>query len=681
MLQKWNKPVQRLLWGLVILGMIASLPLIANRLNVEQSSKGVEIVFDYTDLLTIAKFESNPEPFIADKLVELKQSGVTTLALYENSLTDFQNQHLLKVYSQEQVTDMFGDPRIEATQSTYVLFKDEASYERLLPVIEEAFGNRGIDTRPWEWPNGTPGLIIEETLESARIVPMAPDFQLVSDLQSAGFEIVMRLSDDRMLDTAQLEQLVQKLARYEIDWIVFGGDAVTGYQGEAEQGTLTSLATFMAQYGVGFGLIETDPSKPGQKGTEKLAYLTDYEVVRLHSIMERETSQSAKRLADRIVLAVEDRNIRMIYLNADVSRDIDNATYKNTLENLQTALSGEHGAVKRLESAGFELGQAEPFEGQSSKWDKPLKLILLIGGIALISLLAGSFFSVLALPVFMIGLVGTAGLYVLSSKLLLQAMALGVGIAAPSLSVILIMRSLQMNREHHGQSSGNRSSASIYVQAFIKFLIACMLTGTAFFYMAGLLSGMTYWLRIDLFRGVSLLKLAPIAIVGVYYVGFAHQRGTAQTMTQLKRILFANIKVIYVVAAGLLGVVILYYLSRAGNAGQTLPFEMQFRTFLENTLQVRPRTQEFLIAHPLFIFAAYMVMKYRSGLYLFVFAVIGQLSMVNTFTHLHTPLHISAIRVGYGMLLGALVSLLLILAWELIVVKGWKQWKLKLGES
>jgi uncharacterized membrane protein len=124
----------------------------------------------------------------------------------------------------------------------------------------------------------------------------------------------------------------------------------------------------------------------------------------------------------------------------------------------------------------------------------------------------------------------------------------------------------------------------------------------------------------------------------------------------------------------------LYYMSRTGNAGQTTELERLFRSTLQDALGVRPRTKEFLFAHPLFILGAYLVARVKAqrriGLLFMAIGSIGQLSVVDTFAHLHTPLFISAIRVGYGLLFGILIGLVLIVLWK-FAERGWRRWAAK----
>ena len=124
------------------------------------------------------------------------------------------------------------------------------------------------------------------------------------------------------------------------------------------------------------------------------------------------------------------------------------------------------------------------------------------------------------------------------------------------------------------------------------------------------------------FRGVTVLKLAPIALVACYYFFFADSGGVQASLRKIRAFLRAHIQVGHVLLALVLGLVGLYYLSRAGNQGQVLPLERMMRAALENALGVRPRTQEFLIGYPLFLVGTWLALKYQKGRFLLIFAVI-----------------------------------------------------------
>ncbi|WP_213413690.1 DUF5693 family protein [Xylanibacillus composti] len=695
---RWNRKMQRVLWLIVALGVMASLPMAAERWQTEQSSGGVEIVFDFADLLVLSEFEAEPQTFMDQELAAMQGAGVTTIAIYEATLVEMQQTGHIKLYTPLEAALLEGSSWADPdTRHTYLLFSGEQERAALQPIIERYFASLDVPVHRWDVDDRA-GLRIEMSQNAAQQLPMEPNPLLLDRLHGMGFQLAARLSDRPQLDMAKTEEMIRMLHTYGVRTIIFAGQAVTGFTDDAEEHTLTAMAELMNEYGIRIALIETDPSKPQQKGAAKLAYLTDYEAVRLHSILEGEMFQSPATLSDRMVLAVTDRNIRMIYLNASIQRDTDTAFLKNSLFNMRESLKGPDGAVQRIQEEGFRMGEAETFTvADFVPADKLLKLVVLAGVFALAALLAGMFFQWSPLLVFVGGLIGGAGLYVLSPMLLLQAAALLAAISAPSLAVILAIRTLARK---HGREQGFSSSregvveqkgdtvglagwlligapdkgmASSWLGAVGLLLRTVAISLIGIIYVVGLLHTITYLLAIDLFRGVSLLKLAPIGIVVLYYIFFRDELSLERIAGRVKAILMANIKVVYIVILGIVGVVGLYYLSRAGNAGTTLPYERAFRAFLENTLGVRPRTQEFLIGHPLLIAGAYLCLRYRKGLLLVVLGVIGQLTMVNTFTHLHTPLDISMLRVTYGVAFGLLVSVVLAGVLE-VLIRSWRKW-------
>ncbi|MEG0579346.1 MAG: DUF5693 family protein, partial [Niameybacter sp.] len=112
--------------------------------------------------------------------------------------------------------------------------------------------------------------------------------------------------------------------------------------------------------------------------------------------------------------------------------------------------------------------------------------------------------------------------------------------------------------------------------------------------------------------------------------------------------------------------------SRTGNSGSISALELSFRQFLDTTLGVRPRTKEFLIGHPMMMVMLYYGYK-EKYIPLLALGAIGQISLVNTYAHIHTPVLISLIRMGYGLIFGIVIGLIFIYATKLIgkVINKW----------
>jgi hypothetical protein len=147
----------------------------------------------------------------------------------------------------------------------------------------------------------------------------------------------------------------------------------------------------------------------------------------------------------------------------------------------------------------------------------------------------------------------------------------------------------------------------------------------------------------------------------------------SSVLENIRKLLSIQITVFWIIVVALLGIVGLYYLSRTGNEGSASSLEMLMRNTLETTFGVRPRSKEFLLAHPLLLLGLFLALRYRAAWVLVIVGSIGQLSMVDTFAHIHTPLQISLIRDLLGLCLGAVIGCVLIAVWQL--GEGvWRRW-------
>src|SRR5690606_13572414 len=171
------------------------------------------------------------------------------------------------------------------------------------------------------------------------------------------------------------------------------------------------------------------------------------------------------------------------------------------------------------------------------------------------------------------------------------------------------------------------------------------------------------------FRGVSLLHLAPIGLVALYEFLYTGK----SPVDQLRKLLRLQITALWVAVAAVLGIVGMYYLSRTGNSGTATSLELLFRNLPESTFGVRPRLKEFMLAHPLFLLGLFLALRYRAAWVIMIVAAMGQLSIVDTFAHIHTPIAISLVRVLLGLGLGFLIGLALIAVWQ-IGEGAWRAW-------
>ncbi|KGE20390.1 DUF5693 family protein [Paenibacillus wynnii] len=679
--QRWNISSRKWLWIMVIVGLVAALAVAYDRLQTERSSKTVEIVFDYRDLVDVASYRAKPQDYIAEQLDRLKGAGVQSMAVSESTLDDLRKARRIMIWGSTEAAALTEGVVQENENYTYVLFTSGDNYKALEPSIRQTFSDTGIATRNWSF-RGQQGLIIETPLEEATLKPMQPDPLTIDMLHAKGFNIVPRLLDSLSYNQESVAKLLQYYESVNVTRIIFEGESVKGFNDDEGLNSLNAFSDLLKEHGMGIAVIEN--LKTQQKGFNKLAYNLDYNVARLYSLSETDSGLDPVVIADRFALATKDRNIRMLYLNAAPARDMTKAMITDTLDNLITSLSDSEGAVQKIQNNGFTLGQATAAEVVDSPYQRYFKLIAVIGAVALVALMISYFIPWLTLPALVFGLVGSAGLLVLKPVLFEQALALAVAISAPTLGMVLAIR--KINVLGPPLRDGNKVTANVkksttrtvysvmspqrrFVHSLVLYIKTALISLSAVPFVVALLNNVTYSLVLEQFRGVSLLHIAPIGLVALYVLLY---RGEF-TFIKTGKLLRMPVTVAMVILAGVLGVLGLYYISRTGNSGSVSSLEMSFRTFLENTVHVRPRNKEFLLAHPFFILGAFLALKYRNAAFLMIVAVIGQLSMVDTFAHIHSPLLISLVRGLLGLGLGAIIGIVAVLAWQ-IAERCWKRW-------
>ncbi|ANF98508.1 DUF5693 family protein [Paenibacillus bovis] len=670
--QRWNNASAKWLWILVILGMVASLPIAYNRIQTEATSKNVEFVFNYRNLITIASYQPHPQDYIQQQLQRLKDAGVGSAAVYQSSLSELQTSQRIHVYSSADVANLQNQVIPLNENFTYVQFTSEENAQMLKPVLERVFGSLGISVSPWSYQK-LPGVVIQTSPDDAGLKPLDPDPITMKTLHDMGFQIVPRLNDALPYSHAMLSGLLDQFSAVGVKTILFDGSSVTGFNDDIEKKSITAFAQLLKEHHIAIAAIEN--LKAPQDGFSKLAYLTDYNVVRLYSLSEGDSQLDPITVADRFVLASKDRNIRMMYLNLAVSRDTTKAKMTDSIDNVINSLQAGGNAIHDIQKNGFTIGPAVARDVHTFAMERYAKLLVLIGAIAAISLLAYYFVRRLTLIAFVLGLIGSAGLILIHKALLLeQGIALLAAISIPTIAMIYAVRKVdRLYESRQTLSTGKR-----VIQAVVLFIITSLWSLTGALFIIGLLDDITYQLVINQFRGVSLLHFAPIALTAIYIAFYRGKEGFG--FAGLRKLLKSPVTLTWIIVLGVVFVVGRYYLERTGNAGTVSPLEMQFRNALEGLFNVRPRNKEFLMAHPLFIVGVFIAAKYRHAIYILIIASIGQLSMVDTFAHIHSPVLISLSRGLLGMGLGLILGLVAIVIWQ-IIERCWRKWLPSLFKS
>ncbi|MQL51532.1 hypothetical protein GFC01_04485 [Desulfofundulus thermobenzoicus] len=424
--------------------------------------------------------------------------------------------------------------------------------------------------------------------------------------------------------------------------VAFYGDTLPGYPDR-----LPDLQKNMAGLGVPVIQIEFQP----QRGLTGLADLMGDRVLRMHQADPADLKiYSVDSLISRLELAAAERNVRLLLVYPVVE--------PGTQDCLTLNLRYVGDLTQALAEKGLTPGPAQPLP----LLVQPRWLLFLVG----LGVIAGGLLLLLQLGVRrfnplvgLFSLLAWAGLLAVAPQMARNLMALAAAVIFPVLSI--------QGSVKPGGTTGGRS-VFLLIRTTLLTLPGALL-------MVGLLADSGYMLKLRYFTGVKMAYVLPLLFLAVIFTG----RGLAgeskgHLWERAARLLDRPLLLKWVLAAVFLLVVLIIFLMRTGTQEIIPPsgLELKFRSLLNHLLYVRPRTKEFLIGHPLLLLLFYYGYRDNRFLPLLLLGAIGQISVINTFMHIHTPLAVSVLRVFHGLWLGILTGLLLIPVWRLCVFSGRK---------
>jgi len=387
--------------------------------------------------------------------------------------------------------------------------------------------------------------------------------------------------------------------KYEVELVPPETDAVvfTGLDALGYKEHLEAVAAGLQ--GKPIAWIEGTP----QRGFAQLARALP--VKRLFSIRpEWQEKLSPAETADKFVLAARERGHQLLYLRP-YEQPGDTQQFLTILR-------------RDLERSRIPIGEPTPRDFSPS----PLRYIALLGILAGLALLA-------------MGLPQPVGV---PAALLLVLLALGVarGDAAPLLAA-MVFPALGFLERH--------------LTGLRLWLVAVLYALAGAVFLAALGSTPQSVLGLDPFRGVSLTLIVPPLLVALSFLPSDYK----PALNFLYNYQF-KLGELAIALVGL-AVVALAVLRRGNDAAPSIvpEWEMQLRAFLQDVM-VRPRFKE-IFAHALAPLALLLPWPAWIRNTLLVLVAVGMGSILNTFSHYHTPLSISFFRVLNGILIGLLLGL------------------------
>ncbi len=656
--------------------------------------RGVDLVLEYRAVRTLVRSENYD---LARYLRELKAAGITGIALQEQTLESLRNHGDVAVYKGKDLRALVTTvPGAHPNLISWVKSGQVAENAIYMLTADVALGRQLYTSAQLRLPSGTVswlddlngasttglygvGLKASEELLARIGLGFDPgEFQAVLD---AGLRPVPRprntplLSGDSGDPAARVRGVLQ-----EIDWMSGGKTRTMIMEAQEVLGypnALGATAAGLAERGWVVGLVESNEQRAFilQRGHDELAQGLGYRVARVYSIGQAEVDKRDFSVQDTLLKwrrSVVDRDIRILYLRP-FQMPWQPAAGKTLIE---TNLQAYRTLADMLRSDGFQPGEPSTFAlpGETGRLQDLQRvhtwqfffLALGVGGGALAWLL-------MVWPIrpraywalFALGVLAAAGLAWRGGSYRPVVVALGAAVIFPALAATYL---LARWRAYHAASPGEPGQtrwADLVRETVTGVLVMAGLSTVGGLFVGAGMGGIEYLLEFVYFRGVKLAFLAPLLLVVVAYLAMGRPGDGRTVFSQVVRDIVAffrqPVRYGYVFLGLVAAVGAFVYLQRSGNF-PIIPvpnLELKLRAFLEDTLIARPRGKEFMVGYPMMGLAALAYLRsYRRWVWpLLVGATTAGVSVVNSFSHLRTPVAIAFMRGVHGAWLGVIITL------------------------
>ncbi len=627
----------------ILISIIVSLIISVQRINLEKNFKQIELVISLNKVRELSLKENYNEN---ELLTQFKSKGITSIAIHEDTIESLLAQGRIAFLAAKDLIEInlihdlhfFNEKQITAGQ-WMIVSRDYFLIKRIEDVFRQNSSNVLLQKNVFS--NEDYCLLVSGNED---IIKMGLNFsnEDIKKIQELDYNVILRPKNPAKINSEILQHKLSYIEKLEnISAIIFDEEEVLGYPSER---MILETSQFMQNKNMPFGIIEFT----SQKGIQNIADNIGQLSVRVHSITSEEMEKISPGIAvDRWIRAAQERNIRIFYLNPFLKTRTDNLIQYN-LDYIESITSN-------LIQKKYTIGQASLLPSYQTSNN----LIILIG-LGIISaglLLLIDFFDIFkkySIFLFIVSLL----FFILTKKVmgeifLIKILSLISAVVFPVLAII-------KNKKYLINYSINKKNNLMELIKNILFGISgIMLISLIGGIISGaLLTDYKFMLAIQLFSGVKIAYILPLALVAFYF-WWVSKIGKKDVFDDFKKpILFEH-----AFLAAILLIFGVIYIARSGNFS-FLPvpvIEEKMRLFLENTLIARPRNKEFLIGYPLISIAIamnYFNFQYTKILFI-IMGTVAPVTIINTFCHVHTPFYFSLLRTFNGFWLGIIISILL----------------------
>ncbi len=672
---------------LILISLVCSGIILFQRHKVEQTFDKYEITMTLGEVVDYAL---DKDMSVQDTLKMWKEVGVDTITLNEISIASLKRNGTFDINTTYEGNDVIVTGTKEGIDLVSSRIKDKLLHSR--EIIRVADDKMIIKAKKNDFYKGkvlttflktgfksNVEIRITSIFENVGLGYLESDIALIKD---AGFMIRFRPSYISGVENAKvsIDKFFEYVDKYSNQpYVSFMGKHVLGTDTE-----LDYMAENIKKRNMSVTMIESNNQRMHEKQedlgklVEKCDFKANRAFITLRWVQKRFDYEipfhhHGEEVMNTFFRAITERNINLIYfrpyLDKNKYADLDKAGYQKNFINLEKRLL-RHGMVP-ISKVG--QGSDTNFYMDSLNVNRFLVMLVAFGVVASCLLLLNIFVKVsdkFNMILMIIGLVLTAIIYAVGIKLSIVNKLFGL-LTTLTFAMLAITYIVYSAKQLYVGKEKVKTSKLILKGIVILFL-GIMISLVGSFIQAGFFADMRFILELDIFRGVKISKMLPLvlsfAVCFYYFSEYIFTSGSSAS--KIKQFLNANIKVWQILVLGVLGLGALILMLRSGHesGASTSSLELFVRNMLEIYFYARARNKAFIIGFPIVVMLIVVAGKKKYTIFypvLTFIVAVGQTDVLNTFSHIRTPLDMSIARVFIAFALSIVMFALYYLIYKI----------------
>lgn len=503
--------------------------------------------------------------------------------------------------------------------------------------------------------------LLYEGISNAWQVPIGFDEQKIEYAYNKGFDIVLSMMPGGYTKTKYIDYVAELIDKYDVKFLNLKECAIKRGTEKIQNKNISALCSLIEDKKLNLILTENQDQLSNQKpiGYAKLIESAQGRVLRGYETADFIQTNTGATISDmrysQILNSVVDRNIRFVTIN-QLTNGSDSFAKKSEKTNIATKA-----ALQKLESIGFNT------QSYSKQYNYAVNhrsvsyvpmLLIIVMCLTILEWLTGKRLFIIEILA-LVGSVLSIGFTKVMPEAIILLYPTLFALVAPCFAITAVMVYVKAFRE-------KLSTLLLMVSSVVLALVILLACGMV---QSSLLSGIDYYLNSIIFRGIKLSLIVPILYSAVSY-GIIFSDNSESKINKLIKLLNCQIKVYWVILAGIILGAGAIYLIRSGNVKSISPLETFMRNAITDIMEARPRTKEFLVGWPCFALFLYYIKNTRSnilGWCFFVGSSILFASVINSFCHVFTATSTIFMRVLNGFVIGMVICVLLLVANEIVI--------------